>query len=317
MKHLLPSLLALLSLGLSLALWSQHAELVELRARQQEWRNTSSAAEKRLAGAEANVRELEKQLAEARHPVMATKSEAGALAGNGRGQAGMEGALDALMPRIADIMDRPAMQKMVAAQVRNQVERRFKALFKQLNLSPEETEKLKSLLMDRESTAMDTMMLAAQKGLNPIQNQEEIQKLISAGQAEADEQIKQLLGGDGYQTYVDYRTLEPQRNTVAQLQQSLGYTDAPLNASQAEQLTRLLASSATPKPGTAAGTNPPRNTRAPVITDQVVESSRSFLSPTQVQGLADLKAQQEAMAAARKNLPPVVTSPGPGQPPGD
>ncbi len=319
MQHLLPSLLALLSLGLAIALWSQHAELAQLRSRQQEWRESSASAEKRLAAAEANVRELERQVAEARRPVMATKAEAGGLAGDGRSQAGMEGGLDALMPRIAEFMDRPAMQKMMATQLRNQVERRFKALFRQLNLSPEDTEKLKALLLERERTAMETVMLAAQKGLNPMQNQEEIQKLIAGGQAETDEQIRQLLGNDSYQSYVDYRTLEPQRNTVAQLQQSLGYTDAPLNASQAEQLTRLLASSAAPKGGTTpgAGTGTRGNARAPVITDQVIESSRSFLSPTQVQGLVDLKAQQEAVAAARKNLPPGIGAPVTGQPPVD
>ena len=283
-------------LGLSVLAWLQHSELSELRARQNEQSGAGEHVLKKLAGAEANVRELEQQLKEAKRPLAPGKTGSGAPTGSPQS---MESAMGALMPGLANLMDRPGMQRMMSLQQRSLVERRFSALFEQMKLPAEQAEKLKALLVDRELVAMDTAMAAAQNGLNPMQNAEELKGLISAGQAESDEQIKQLLGASGYQQYLDYRVLEPQRATVAQLQQNLGYTDAPLTRTQATQLTELLYNS------NSGGRGAP-------ISDEVIGASKAFLSPVQVDGLSSLKKQQEAAAALRATFPPGMPFPGPG-----
>ena len=300
MKNLLIVVLVLAALGLSAVAWSQYQELKDLRARQPVLVESGESLKKQLVKAEANVLELEKQLESARKPALLTKSEAAAV----RPQS-TEAAMGALLPGIAALMDRPEMQKMMAAQMKSQIERRYAQLFKQLNLGPEQTEKLKALLVEREAAAADVMMVAAQKGINPMQNPKELQKLVVESQAESDTAIKDLLGDNGYSQYQDYRKTEPQRNTVAQLQQNLGYTDVPLNSTQAVQLTQLLAETSPARTGNIAKDSDGRiSVPGSMISDTAIERSRAFLNPTQVQGLADLKQQQELAAAARAKFMP-------------
>ena len=314
MKSLPVIFLSLMVAGLSVFALVQHGELNELRGKYPDTAAKLEKAERQLNGTEANIKELEKQLEEARHPVLVNKADP-SLGAKGK----IAGADDAsLFSGMASFMDRPAMQRMMAEQQKAQVDRRFKKLFSQLTLPPEQMEKFQKLLVDREATAMDSVMLAMQHGLNPMQDGAEIQKLVADSQAESDVQIKALLGDTAYAQYQDYRNTEPQRNTVAQLQQNLGFTDAPLNQSQAAQLTQLLVDAA--PPGTAsnaaaAGPGGPAGVGRGQITSAAIDQSRSFLNPTQVDGLIELKQQQDAAAALRASMPAgMVLPPGPKGP---
>ena len=292
-----------LIVGLSILALIQHQELNELRGKYPDTLSKLEKTERQLNGTEANVKELEKQLDEARHPVLISKADANLAGANGKAAGGDD---TSFLSGMAAFMDRPAMQRMMAQQQKAQVERRFKKLFAQMNLPPEQMEKFQKLLVDREASAMDSVMLAMQHGLNPMQDTAEIQKLVTDSQSESDAQIKALLGDTAYAQYQDYRNTESQRNTVAQLQQSLGYTDAPLNQSQTAQLTQLLVETNRPGntgnnvtmgPGGQPGFGSGR------ITTEVVDRSRGFLNPTQVNGLIELKQQQEAAAALRASMP--------------
>lgn len=304
--------LLLVVAGLSIFTWIQHGELNELRGKYPDTLSRLEKTERQLNGTEASVKELEKQLEEARHPVLVSKADAGVVGANGKAARGDD---TSFLSGMAAFMDRPAMQRMMAQQQRAQVEHRFKKLFAQLTLPPDQMEKFQKLLVDREATAMDSVMLAMQHGLNPMQDGAEIQKLVADSQAESDGQIKALLGDTAYAQYQDYRNTEPLRNTVAQLQQNLGYTDAPLNQSQAAQLTQLLAeANPTRSIDNVIGTRPISQTRigSGQITSDVVERSRAFLNPTQVDGLIELKQQQDAAAALRASVPGgMLLPPGP------
>lgn len=289
--------------GLSVIVWVQHLELNELRGKYPDTLARLERTEHKLNGSEANMKELERQLEEARHPVLVDKTDPSLPGANGKAVGGDD---TSFLSGMAAFMDRPAMQGMLAQQQKAQVERRFKKLFAQLNLSPEQMEKFQRLLVDREAAAMDSVLVAAQHGLNPIQNPAEIQKLVTDSQAESDVEIKALLGDAAYAQYQDYHNTEPQRNTVAQLQQNLGYTEAPLNKSQAAQLTQLLVEAHLPgNAGNNYAVGPGRQSRTGSgrITTEVVDRSRSFLNPTQVDGLIELKQQQEGAAALRASMP--------------
>lgn len=317
MKSLPVIFLSLLVAGLSVLAWVQHGELAELRGKYPETVARLEKTERQLNGSEANLKELEKQLEEARHPVLVAKADP-SLAGANLKAAGGDDA--SFLAGMAAFMDKPAMQKMMAQQQKAQVDRRFKKLFAQMNLTPEQMEKFKKLLVDREAAAADSVMVAMQQGLNPMQNGAEIEKLVADSQAESDGQIKALLGDTAYAQYQDYRTTESQRATVAQLQQNLGYTEAPLNQSQAAQLTQLLIEAHPPgNAGNTVAANPRRQARAgnSQITNDVVDRSRSFLNPVQVDGLIELKQQQEAAAALRASMPGGMRlAPGSGGPGG-
>lgn len=296
-------LLLLVVAALSVFVWIQRGELNELRGKYPDTLSKLEKTERALKGTDANIKELEKQLAEARHPVLVGKADAGVVGANGK--PAREGDAS-FLSGMAAFMDRPAMQRMMAQQQKVQVEHRFKKLFAQLSLPPEQMEKFQKLLVDREATAMDSVMLAMQHGLNPMQDGAEIQKLVADSQAESDAQIKALLGDTAYGQYQDYRNTEPQRNTVAQLQQNLGYTDAPLNQGQAAQLTQLLTEAdPTHAIDNVIGTRPMSQARigSGQITPDVIERSRSFLNPTQVDGLIELKQQQDAAVALRISMP--------------
>jgi hypothetical protein len=303
MKSLPVIFMSLLVVGLSVLAWVQHGELNELRGKYPETLSKLEKTEHQLSGSEANLKELEKQLEEARHPVLVAKTDANLPGANGKAAGGDD---MAFLSGMAAFMDKPALQRAMVQQQKAQVDRRFKKLFAQMNLPPEQMEKFQKLLVEREATAMDSMMIAMQHGLNPMRDGAEIQKLVADSQAESDAQIKTLLGDTAYAQYQDYRNTEPQRNTVAQLQQNLGFTDAPLNQSQAAQLTQLLVEA---HPPGNTGSNPVAGPRGQArvgsssITTEVVDRSRSFLNPAQVDGLIELKQQQETAAALRASLP--------------
>lgn len=315
MKSLPAIFLSLLVVGLSVLAWVQHGELNELRGKYPDTVAKLEKTERQLTGAEANMKELEKQLEEARHPVLLAKGDVSVAAAKAAG-----GNDASFLSGMAAFMDKPEMQRMMAQQQKAQIERRFKKLFGQMNLSPEQMEKFKKLLLDREATAMDSVMVAMQQGLNPMKDVAEIQKLVADSQAESDGQIKALLGDTAYGQYQDYRNTEAQRSTVAQLQQNLGYTEAPLNQSQAAQLTQLLVEAHPPGNAgnnTAAGPRGQARAGNSQITTDVIDRSRSFLTPAQVDGLIELKQQQDAAAALRASMPAGMRmAPGSGGPGG-
>ncbi|HEY4249297.1 MAG TPA: hypothetical protein VGM64_20915 [Lacunisphaera sp.] len=298
----LPVIFLSLVVGLSVLTWVQHGELNELRGKYPDTLAKLEKTEHQLNGSEANLKELEKQLEEARHPVLVAKGDASLVGANGK----IAGGGDTFLSGMAAFMDKPAMQRMMAQQQKAQVDHRFKKLFAQMTLSPEQMDQFQKLLVDREATAMDSVMLAMQHGLNPMQDGAEIQKLVADSQAESDAQIKTLLGDTAYAQYQDYRNTEPQRNTVAQLQQNLGFTESPLNQSQTVQLTQLLvearSAGSANSPGVVGPGGQPRVSGGQITTD-VVDRSRSFLNPTQVNGLIELQQQQQAAAALRASMP--------------
>src|SRR6185312_10345671 len=119
-------LLLLVVAGLSVVAWIQHGELNELRAKFPDTVLKLEKTERQLNGTEANIKELEKQLEEARHPVLVGKTDAGVAGANGRMARGDD---TSFLSGMAAFMDRPAMQRMMAQQQKAQVDHRFKKLF--------------------------------------------------------------------------------------------------------------------------------------------------------------------------------------------
>jgi hypothetical protein len=338
LKNYLLILLALVIIGLSALAWRQHQEINALRAAS--LRSDERAdLQKRVWAAQKRATELETRLATSRRDGSDTAADAAQADRSPSPRA----AAGRLMSGFASMMDRPDMARLMAIQQKAQIDARFAPLFKKLGLSPDKLAQFKSLLADRLSTPIDVMTAAGQQGINPMQDPQQFRELVQNAQAGIDEKIQSLLDTATYAQYQDYVQTEPQRALVTQLQQSLSYTDAPLSAAQADQLTQILAQTSPARAaGAVAGAVYTRSTGSDgnvvvavgppppdgglaggllggsTITDAAVAQAQNVLSPAQLQALKEIQQQQQAAARLRQqmfqNAPAGVPPPPP--PPG-
>ncbi|MGI9133059.1 MAG: hypothetical protein ACR2I0_03815, partial [Rhodoferax sp.] len=151
-----------------------------------------------------------------------------------------------------DLMAKPEVQALLSVQQKAAIDARYASLFKSMNLSPEQADKVKSLLADRQTTMLDVMAAAREQGIDPRTDRAGFQQLMANAQNEINSGLKAVLGDAGFNQLQIYEQTMPQRNLVNQLQQRLSYTDTPLSQAQADQLVQVLATNA---PATAARTS--------------------------------------------------------------
>lgn len=205
-------------------------------------------------------------------------------------------------PNFAALMANPEFAKAMTLQHRAALDNRYAALFKQLNLSPEQLEKFKSLLVERQSARMDVMTAARESGLNPRENRDEINKLVAEAQAEVDNAIKTSLGESVLAQYQNFEATQSQRNLVSQLDQRLSYSSTPLNSTQSSFLINALAASAATTATSGDQGGGPGNwggRTGATITDTVIQQAQSVLTPDQVAALKQLQAEQQAQQQVR------------------
>ncbi|MEO7412424.1 MAG: hypothetical protein ABIZ81_03635 [Opitutaceae bacterium] len=341
-KNVAVALLAVVSIGTATLAWLEHRELVQLRAAAL---NNAERADlqKRLWDAEKRAKNLADQLAGRRN-----SGDSGALA-IGADPSLPEGASRRVRPAggvggslttIMSAMDKPEIQQLMALQQKAQLDGKYAALFKKLNLPPEQLDKLKTLLVEKQTAMQDVVAAAHARGINPLADPEGLRKMIADTQAEVENNIKAALGDGGYGQYQEYQQTIPQRALVSQLQQSLSYTQAPLSDSQAEQLIGIL-SRTSPQPSrevggfaAQAGVNftvavaqdnnvggggatfsigeAPMTLGGPGaarISDEAVTAAQEVLSPPQLQGLQQLQQQQQAQQQLQQTLRQSLGSP--------
>ena len=261
-------LLAGTTVGGALLAWKQYGELVELRA--------IALNREERADLQKRIWELEKLNRELQEKPAAMPREAGTGAGTaeedtpgepGRGGRGGPGGRMEIMQKQAvamrELMSRPEVQALLNQQQRAAIEGRYAALFRNLNLSPEQAAKLTALLADRGTTMQDLFAAAREQGIDPRTNPEAYRKLVADAQGQINESIKGVIGDQGFAQLANYEQTMPQRNLVNDLQQRLSYTSTPLTPAQAEQLVQILASHAPQRPATTtAGLPMPVETNA-------------------------------------------------------
>lgn len=257
-KNLLIALLALATVGGALLAWRQYAELVELRAFALN-RDERADLQKRIWDLEKNNRELQDRLAAARlgsgddvEKMLATVEEERSDDNRrGRGDSRGPGGRGGPPPQfnaLRELMNKPEVQAMIAQQQKAALDARYAALFKNLNLSPEQADKLKALLIERQTSRQDVFEAARAQGIDPRENPEAYRKLMADARAQVETSIKSLLGDSGYTQLQTYEQTIPQRGLVTDIQQRLSYSNTPLTATQAEQLVQILAANTPPRP---------------------------------------------------------------------
>lgn len=250
-KNTLLAVLTLATVGGALLAWKQYGELIELRAAALD-RNAREDFQKRIADLEKQNRDLQDRLAARgrRGPGGEAGPGGASESGEGPGPGGPGGPRGRFGdPRQADaamreLMAKPEVQALMAQQQKAAVEGRYAALFKNLNLTPEQAEKLKTLLADRMNTGRDVAEAARAQGIDPREDRETFAKLLTDAQTTLDNSIKSVIGEQGYSQLQTYEQTMPQRNLVEQLQRQLAYSDSPLTTQQSEQLVQILAANA-------------------------------------------------------------------------
>ncbi|MDO8542720.1 MAG: hypothetical protein Q7S40_19945 [Opitutaceae bacterium] len=271
-KNLLLALLALTIVGGALLAWRQYAELVELRAIAMN-REERSDFQKKIWDLEKANRDLQDRLAALRaaNPgdvesmLAEVTEERGSERGRGnRGDGRGRGGPPPQFTALRELMNKPEVQAMVATQQKAGIEARYAALFKNLNLSPEQAEQMKSLLAERQTSRQDVFEVAAAQGIDPRQNPEALRKLMADSRAQIDSSIKGVIGDTGFAQLQNFEQTMPQRSVVNELQQRLSYSNTPLTATQAEQLVQILAANTPaprpPPPNTASTSTQPGQT---------------------------------------------------------
>ncbi len=279
-KNTLIFLLSIIALGALAFAWRESQDLAELRATAVDPAERASL-QKRVWDSEKHVKELEGRIATGQPGPAGPGTPATAAAGAGRMGGG------GLLSNVFDRMNDPEVQRLMAEQIRAQIERRYAKLFSQLNLPPEKLEQFKGLLVDRQQSAMDVLASANEQG---ITDPRDFQKLVESSQADIDGQIKSTIGEADYAQFQGFNQSQAARGMVGQLQDNLRNSAAPLTSAQSDQLTQLMAQSRG-----AADAGAPRGLNGPAaITDDTITQSQAFLSAPQVQALQQMQQQQQA-----------------------
>jgi len=236
----------------------------------------------------------------------------------------------AQMIAMRELVAKPEVQALISREQRSNVDIRYAALFKALNLPPDQTEKLKALLVERLATAQDVFTAAFDQGVNPRENADDLRKLMTEAQNDINRSIRSAIGDQGFAQLSSYEQTLPQRAVVTELQVRLSGTDAPLTTAQAEQLVQILAANSAPTPATAdrpapppgpprgpdfgailgGGPGAPGAAAPPVsITPAAVAQAQTVLSPVQVGALQQLQQQQQSQQQLRQMFNEAVSGP--------
>lgn len=268
-KNYIIAFLALTTVGGALLAWQQYGELVELRAGALN-REERADLQRRIADLERLNRGLQDRLAalggNGEVDERVADADGGERPDGERGGRGDRGRGD---PRsrggdsrqqfaaVRELMAKPEVQAMISLQQKAAIEARYAALFKNLNLSPEQAEKLKTLLADRSNTRRDVEEAARAQGINPREEPDAYRKLLADAQNLLNSDIKATIGEQGFAQLQNFEQTIPQRNLVDNLQQRLNNSSMPLSSTQAEQLVQILAANAPPRNVNAAGQGQP------------------------------------------------------------
>ncbi|HZZ20889.1 MAG TPA: hypothetical protein VFE25_16055 [Opitutaceae bacterium] len=320
-KNYLLVFLSLVVVGLALVIWSEYTQMVKLRA---QLADIDSAALKReLASDKKTIKSLEERLAAMRG--RRGGAEGPAEAGEGPGEGGPDRRPGGRFGAFAALSGNPEFQKLLAIQMKGRLGATYGALFKSLNLSPEQLSQFQGLLADKQQAMMDTMQAAREQGINPREDPDGFKALMTQAVAQTDQNIQQMLGDAGFQQYQQYQQTLPERNTVNSLQQSLSYTQTPLTDDESNAMVNLLAQTQPARAGngTAGATTgtPGPNLMAMMngggtakVTADTIAQASTVLTAPQVSALEQIQQQQQAQQQIQQmmrqaNQPPAATTP--------
>jgi hypothetical protein len=284
-KNFLIALFAFTTLATAILAWRQHLELVSLRAAASgpEQVATTPATWDALASIPAPASDEIATSASDSAPAPSSSAPATAVParpGFARGD---------------PLIENPEVQRLIMMQRKAGLDGRYAALFKALNLRPDQLDRFKELLVERMTVRNDVMGAVRSQGLSPRAERDAIATLVQQGEAEVDSTIRGLLGDAAYSQYQHYERTQPLRATVNQLEQRLSYTSTPLSPEQSAAILSILDRN--------GGTTADGPARFNALSDAALEQARGVLAAPQLEALRQLQEEQRAqteMASAMR-----------------
>jgi hypothetical protein len=308
-KSIRTILIVVLALGLvgeTFLVWRQTDELAALTARP--GRDDSAQLKAKLSDAQTQLKSLQDQVTalksriggdeDAEKPANADDKIPGSILGS------------PISPGMQAAMNTLEFQKLLAIEAKAQLDSQYATLFRSLgkdfNLSSDQIDQFKNLLVQKQQAAMDAVQAAGGPASDSNGDSAALRKAVKEAQAIVEDQIKSRLGSAAYAQYRQYERTLPERNVIAELQQSLSYTQAPLTDEQSDQLIPILASTRPRGQGNGTGILTSGGNVGALITNEAVLQAKNVLSQTQFKSFQQLQIAQQA----RQRLEKIVRAGG-------
>ncbi|HEX4262793.1 MAG TPA: hypothetical protein VH597_00530 [Verrucomicrobiae bacterium] len=137
----------------------------------------------------------------------------------------------------------PKMREMIKSQQKAvfgpMISKQYSDLFKQFNLTSDQSATFKDLIQKKMLTGADAGFSMMDDSLDASQRAD-IAKQVKSQADDVDNQIKQFLGDDNYQAYQSYEKSVPDRQSVGQFNDQFAGTGNALTASQQDQLAQAM-----------------------------------------------------------------------------
>ncbi|HUA38353.1 MAG TPA: hypothetical protein VMA35_08125 [Candidatus Sulfopaludibacter sp.] len=215
----------------------------------------------------------------------------------------------------AAVFKDPKMREMIKSQQKAvmgpMLDKQYAALFQQLNLTPEQTAALKDLLEKKTFAGTDAGFSMLDSSLDASQRAD-LAKQVKSQTDDIENQIKQLLGDQNYQTFQSYEQTLPDRTAVSQFNDQLAGTANALTADQQQQLLQAMSdvhanfkwTAVLHKPNAADGDYTAMFTEDNInqfaqqqeqFNQQVFTRAQPILSPDQFKAFQDYTATQQQL----------------------
>ncbi len=223
---------------------------------------------------------------------------------------------------LSKMMADPAMKKMLRQQQAAAMDMMYGPLLKEIVLSPEDKERFKELLLDRQMKVVESggMFMRLQ---GDDTDRTAAMNDLAAQQKDFDAQMQAFLGDERYAQYKDYNETMAERMAVNQLSQQLASSSNPLSEDQSRQLLEIMKQekkSLTPAFGQSADGSPNMANWQALLSEErmneffkqreeidqrVLERAKAVLTPEQLTAFAthqstQLQMQRMGMSMAAK-----------------
>lgn len=208
------------------------------------------------------------------------------------------------------MMKDPAMREMVRGQQKAAINLMYCGLFKEMNLSPEEKEKLTGILTETQMKSVENargLFERAREGEPP----EDATKLLTEAKKQSDAEIKALLGDERYAQFTDYQKNIGERMQLDQLKTRLEGEKLSLQDEQSAQLLQAMKEekAAVPPPIPSDATQSPGDVKSMMTSEnidkqiqwmddynrRVLDRAAQFLAPEQLKSYREMQEQQASM----------------------
>jgi hypothetical protein len=208
------------------------------------------------------------------------------------------------------MMKDPSMREMMRSQQKAAINMMYGGLFKEINLSPEEKEKLTGILTETQMKSVENakgLFGGTKEGEPP----EDATKLLADAKKQSDAEIKALLGDERYAQFTEYQKNIGERMQLDQLKTRLEGENLALQDAQSAQLLQAMKEekAAVPAPIPSDATQSPADVKSLMTSEnidkqlqwmddynrRVLDRAAQFLTPEQLKSYREMQEQQASM----------------------